>query len=138
MTIDPWAIELLARTVFGEARSEPPEGRLAVAYVAINRARDPGRRWPPNLAAVLLQPHQFSCWWLPGPNRDCVIATPIDDAVLDACREIAEAAASDQAPDPSNGADAYLRADLAERAPPAWFDRAKVTARIGHHLFLKL
>jgi N-acetylmuramoyl-L-alanine amidase len=138
MNPDPWFVEILARTVFGEARDQPPEGRLAVAYVALNRATDPHRRWSRALPLVCLQPWQFSCWWQPGANRDVVLATPTDDPVLDACREIAEAAVSGRAVDNVGGANHYLRADLAATRPPSWYDPAKVTARIGGHVFLRL
>lgn len=138
MTGDPWTVELLARTVFGEARSETAAGRLAVAFVALNRAADPRRRWPRSLPLVLLQPWAFSCWWQPGSNRDATLAIATDDPVLRACRGLATVALSDGLADPSGGANHYLSSALACSTPPTWYDPAKVTARIGRHEFLKL
>lgn len=37
--LDMYDLEVAARTVWGEARGEPPEGRLAVARVIVNRWR---------------------------------------------------------------------------------------------------
>jgi spore germination cell wall hydrolase CwlJ-like protein len=60
----------MTATVWGEARGEHFVGKMAVAQVIINRARRPG--WwsrqagdgieDDTLAAVCVDPDQFSCW----------------------------------------------------------------------------
>lgn len=50
----------LTWTLFGEARSEPIEGRIAVGCVIRNRARRQFRGT--TIAEVCFWPWQFSCW----------------------------------------------------------------------------
>jgi len=58
--LESWpALTLLAGMVFGEARGEPHEGQLAVAWSALNRLAA-HNRWPSTLHGVLLQPAQYS------------------------------------------------------------------------------
>ena len=51
-------VSIIAKTLYGEARSEGYEGILAVATVIFNRAK--GDR--DMFAKVCLKPKQFSCW----------------------------------------------------------------------------
>jgi len=53
-------IDVLTRTILGEAASESDAGQTAVAHVIRNRAADP--RWPDTLSEVALQRKQFSAW----------------------------------------------------------------------------
>ncbi len=55
-------VQVLACTLYGEARSEPLEGIIAVACVIRNRAQDTKGRWGKSIRDVCLQPKQFSCW----------------------------------------------------------------------------
>ncbi len=55
-------------TVYGEARSEPIEGMIAVANVIRNRVHDP--RWGQTYRSVCLAPWQFSCWNAVGGGRN--------------------------------------------------------------------
>ncbi|HSO43463.1 MAG TPA: cell wall hydrolase, partial [Rhodospirillales bacterium] len=52
----------LAATIWGEARGESEEGKLAVASVIANRATRPGW-WGRDIRSVCLATAQFSCWW---------------------------------------------------------------------------
>lgn len=54
----------LATTVYLEARSEPVNGQLAVAEVALRR-RDRGR-WGDTVCKVVTSPHQFATSTTPG------------------------------------------------------------------------
>ena len=58
--------EVLARTLYGEARGEGLPGIEAVACVILNRvafAKARGRYWWGNtVSQVCLKPGQFSCW----------------------------------------------------------------------------
>lgn len=54
----------LATTVYLEARSEPVDGQLAVAEVALRR-RDRGR-WGDTVCKVVTYPHQFATTTTPG------------------------------------------------------------------------
>lgn len=53
-------LEVMAKTLWAEARGEPYVGQIAVAWVIRNRAED--KRWPRTIHQVCKQPWQFSCW----------------------------------------------------------------------------
>lgn len=55
---------LLGLTVYGEARGEIPEGRMAVAQVILNRSR----LWKQPIKDVCLATNQFSCFLDGDPN----------------------------------------------------------------------
>ena len=52
-------IYLMAQVVFAESRSEPYEGKVAVASVILNRAKSPG--FPKTIQGVIKQKNAFSC-----------------------------------------------------------------------------
>tara|TARA_R110000868_G_scaffold16913_4_gene74951 strand:- start:455 stop:913 length:459 start_codon:yes stop_codon:yes gene_type:complete len=58
--------EALWLTVFGEARSESPEGQIAVANVILNRSIEQRK----SVKDVCLASLQFSCWNRNDPNLD--------------------------------------------------------------------
>src|SRR3989344_3557096 len=59
---------LLARMLFGEARSCSLQEKIHIAYTAINRTRD-GKKWNgENLREVILCPKQYSCFNDGDPN----------------------------------------------------------------------
>ncbi len=59
--------QLLALAIYGEARGETREGRIAVGSVILER-RDAGGWFGEGIKGVILKPYQFSCF-LPGdPN----------------------------------------------------------------------
>ena len=61
-------VQVLACTLYGEARSEPTEGILAVACVIRNRVtidiKNDGKPdwWGEGYRGICLKPAQFSCW----------------------------------------------------------------------------
>lgn len=63
-------------TLYGEGRSEPIEGRIAIANVIRNRVRAQRLRWGLTMKAVCLKAWQFSCWLPQGgqDNYETVIA----------------------------------------------------------------
>lgn len=131
---------IAARTVFGEARGEPYEGKKAVAHVLLNRLRAGDSQGAPTLAAVCLRPLQFSCWNRGDPNLSMLLAAGFDDSALrDSFRALLEA--FDET-DPTKGATHYLTAAAYERmqkspAPDAknWAKGVGPAAVIGGHLF---
>src|SRR5665213_31744 len=52
--------DLLARTVYGEAGNQSPEGQQAVAAVVLNRLKS--GQYGGSMRDVLLAPHQFESW----------------------------------------------------------------------------
>lgn len=95
-----------ARTISGEADNQPYEGKVAIAYVLINRlivARDykvrHGKDHPNfgdgSLYRVCLDPNDFSCWNEGDPNRSRILELVVPSAfALPAFRDSVEALAS--------------------------------------------
>lgn len=123
-------LETAARTVYGEARSESEEGRLAVACVIVNRARK-GGWWGNTLEKVCRRRWQFSCWNEGDPNRarleraNLAQLRPFFDAVLAALT----VAGTDA--DPSQGACHYHTPAVS----PRWSRGKTPDVVIGEHQF---
>lgn len=131
----------LARTLWGEARGEPLDGQIAVAWVIRNRAtrarfagRLVGSAGAP--AHVCLAPWQFSCWNDNDPNRAKLLVLREDQ-----CRGqvgVASNVLDGLVADPTNGADHYHTIDppgWATLWPPDWVPSMRETARFGGHVF---
>lgn len=80
-------IDILARTLWGEARGEGFDGRVAVAWVIVNRVK--AGRFGDTISEVCLRPKQFSCWNEGDPNREKMLKLTPDDAVFAECIGIA-------------------------------------------------
>ena len=130
-------LDTLARTIVGEARSEPWAGMLAVGWTVRHRCEDP-RRWPDTIHAVCRQRYQFSCWLSSDPNRKVIDKLkPEHDTMFRMCLGAAACVLTGLVEDNTDGANHYLAlGSLPKR--PAWYDASKVTVTIGHHTFLKL
>jgi cell wall hydrolase len=129
-------IETLARTLYGEARGESREGKIAVAWVVLNRAR-PGNPWPDSVAECCRQRWQFSCWNTNDPNLVKLTSVSLDKPSFFNCWVVASEVIAGLHKDPTRGANHYLNPD-AVTTMPSWYDPNKVTATIGRHQFLKL
>ena len=125
-------IDNLARTIWGEARGEGREGMQAVSNVVMNRVRA-GRWFSGTVSAVVRMPYQFSVWNEGDPNRKIIeAANENTGGFLDAV-ELAVRAIRGDLPDITGGATHYHTIDIT----PPWADPAKVSARIGRHIFYK-
>jgi len=140
--------QTLALTLWGEARGEPVEGRIAIAAVVWNRAvktsvQPPGEA---QVKAVCLAPEQFSCWNPgPDPNHQRVLAVaqtmiagqPLDP-ILRECLFIAQGTVGGSLRDNTGGATNYLTTQLYESdRAPSWAQAMKVSVVIGEHTFLR-
>lgn len=131
--------EVLARTLWAEARNGGRVGMEAVAHVVLNRARHP-RWWGDTVRAVCLARAQFSCWWVKDANhRAMLAATPATPGYADAVA-VAEAAVQGRlGADPTQGADHYYApAGMPEGRPPRWADETKLTLVAHGHRFYRL
>ena len=130
--IDDRALDILARTVWGEARGEPQAGQIAVAYVAKNRARRPCW-WGHDIISVCQARDQFSCWRPTDPNRPKLLGVTTSDPVFVTIQKLARKVMAGDVPDPTGGATSYHTLDC----HPGWAKDDHVTARIGNHVFYK-
>ncbi|HSV28515.1 MAG TPA: cell wall hydrolase [Candidatus Omnitrophota bacterium] len=130
------AIDILARTLWGEARGETVKGKEAIAAVVMNRVRRARERngaywWGASVEQVCLKPWQFSCWNATDPNRAKLEAVTMDNRVFRTCVRIARRAVGGVLADPTNGATHYHVRDMS----PPWSRGREPSAEIGAHLF---
>ena len=129
--------EILAKTIYGEARGESVAGQEAIANVILNRVKmnliHP-MWWGKSITEVCLKPFQFSCWNKNDPNHDLLMQDLSDNKVYQMCLRVAKRALAGFLPDETKGATHYHT--LA--CNPAWAKCAVPCAQIGHHLFYAL
>ena len=119
----------LVRTVWGEARSEPPEGRKAVAAVVRNRAKLSGKP----IGDVVRETGQFEPWGDPTTRQRMEALDPNSDEYQAIARDIAD----DE--DPTGGATHFYSPNAQKalgRNAPAWDDGSGFD--LGGHRFFKL
>ncbi|PCI54072.1 MAG: hypothetical protein COB36_11085 [Alphaproteobacteria bacterium] len=132
--------DILARTVWGEARGQGYAGMQAVASVVLNRLKRGG--FGNTVAQVCQKPYQFSVWNANDANRNLILAVNEDNAEFQRAILIASRAMHGNLPDNTGGADHYLNITVTKRLRggtlPSWVDLSRKTAKIGAHTFLKL
>lgn len=141
LQVTPADIDIMARTVWGEARGEGVLGMIAVANVIMTRVRR--RRWygtkvpgfdDHTIGAVCRKQWQFSCWLPNDPNLPKLQAVNLSDrhfrrAWMVACGVVNEEAGYG---DPVVGSDHYY----ASGTPvPKWALSRRPVCAIGGHLF---
>lgn len=136
----PADVDVLARTLYGEARGESYRGKQAVANVIVNRYKEgknsPAKRrmWGDSIANVCLKPWQFSCWNENDPNREIIMnITPDANSAIKQCFEIARLAVAGKLPDITNGATYYHTTAVA----PSWSRGKQPDLQIATHVFFK-
>ena len=122
--------EILAKTLYGEARGEGLSGIEAVANVMINRAKKPGW-WGRGIREVCLKPYQFSCWNKDDPNRCHLEQDLTHEPIFDVCVRVAVRAIKGLLPDRTKGSTHYHTL----KTHPAWAAALVPNAQIGNHLF---
>ncbi|PCR94915.1 cell wall hydrolase [Pseudomonas fluorescens] len=130
--------DVLARTIWGEARGESAGGRVAVAWSIRNRVFDGKANswWGEGYAGVCQKPYQFSCWNKNDPNFPYLSgAKEIPFRELAQCRIVADQVIDGKVQDPTSGATHYYA--LAMKTPPAWAAKAKQTLKLGGHVFFR-
>lgn len=129
-TFDDWIS--LGQTLWGEARNQPFEGQVAVAWVPTNRVR---LGWYPSVQAACEAPAQFSCWNRGDPNREPMRALTQQDPLFRRALGIAALVLSGDLPDFSRGATNYYRWNM--HPEPEWVPRCIETVVIGAHRFMR-
>jgi N-acetylmuramoyl-L-alanine amidase len=131
------AADILARTLWGEARNEPVRGKEAVAALVVNRVRRAQARggywWGNSIIEVCRRPEQFPCWHSSGPNAAKCAAVTVQDRNFRACLRIARRAIAGVIDDPTAGATHYH----AKGVLPPWTRGQVPSAEIGNTLFYR-
>ncbi len=131
-------IDVLARTIWGEARGEGLSGMNAVACVILNRievARKLGGYWWGNsVLQVCQKPYQFSCWNKNDANYKKLISVDDEDMFFVTAKRIARRAMLGFLKDETSGATHYHARNIL----PDWARERKASAMIGRHVFYKL
>lgn len=127
-----WNIDVLARTIWGEARGEGRGGMEAVASVVMNRYRSEAWYTAPSVAGVAMKRLQFSAWNTSDPNYTAMINVDESDPAFELARKIAIEAISGALADQTGGATHYHANSI---TAPVWTQGATRTAQIGKHLF---
>ncbi|MBI1326040.1 MAG: cell wall hydrolase [Alphaproteobacteria bacterium] len=132
------AVDVLARTLWGEARGEGTAGMQAVANVILNRAeiskRLKGYWWGNTLIEVCQKPRQFSCWNKEDANYTKVLSVTEKDIYFATALRIAKRAVASVLPDITKGATHYHAASIT----PYWARGVTPCAKLGRHLFYQL
>jgi len=144
-----FALDVLARTLWGEARGEGETGQKAVAAVICTRVMRGARyqaKWGTphplfgdgTFKQACLRPRQFSCWNAGDPNLPKMKALNLTDPALAGLLRIAEDAVDGRIIDPTGGATHYLTKAAYDKVAADHWCRTKPSIwQHGNHLFFK-
>lgn len=133
------ARDVVALTIYGEARGEPIEGKIAVASVIANRVKD--GRFGKTFERVCLKPYQFSCWNASDPNHKVLMqmaaaigrGEPIDDPTYRECEWIADGLLKERFASRVGNSTHYFAKRMLK--PPKWASAAEFVGVVGGHNF---
>jgi len=135
---DEITVDVLARTLWGEARGQGSAGLQAVANVVLNRVKVADEKgkfwWGNNIIQVCQKPYQFSCWNRSDPNFRKLQAVGEDNLYFATCLRIARRAVMGGLDDLTLGATHYH----ADHIKPYWAHGQTPTITIGNHIFYTL
>ena len=126
-------IDLMARTMWGEARSEGVEGMRAVGHVIKNR-RDQQTYFGKSIVDVVTNDKQFSAWNIGDPNREKLLSVTDRDPLFAEALEIAKGILDGALPDITDGADHYYSSFI---SAPYWAEKMTFIKQIRNHLFFR-
>lgn len=125
--------DVLARTIWGEARGEGYAGMQAVANVIMNRVKR-GGWYGLTITEVCKKPKQFSCWNANDPNYVKIKNVTTDNNQFLQAVEIARQAVAGTLPDITSGATEYHATNI----KPAWnYAKLEEVGVIGNHKFYR-
>jgi spore germination cell wall hydrolase CwlJ-like protein len=125
-------VDLLARLIYAEARSESLDAQRAVANVVLNR-RKCGGTYPATLVGVINQPKQFSSRSTGDPNFR-FYSEQIDDDLFKKIWSVSEEAIDGKLTDNTGGAILFHPTLFV----PRWTSEAEFTTQIGRTKFYRL
>lgn len=137
----------LARTAYGEARSQGAAGMQAVINSVMNRRAISARTVTPDWWGETVYEictkfverngqryYQYAAWDPRGPNLPVMMAATPDEPAYATALELALRAVRGELPDVTGGATHYYANYI---APPEWTEGATQTAQFGRHLFFR-
>lgn len=131
MDISDKSFKCLAQAVYFEARSEPFEGQVAVAYVILNRVKD--RRYPNSICGVVFQNEKrrhrcqfsFAC--------DGLSDNPYELVAWNVARRVAGGTLRNATSDVTARSTHYH----AKYVSPRWAKFLQPTIQVGSHIFYR-
>ncbi|MCK5424010.1 MAG: cell wall hydrolase [Emcibacter sp.] len=131
MDISDKSFKCLAQAVYFEARSEPFEGQVAVAYVILNRVKD--RRYPNSICGVVFQNEKrrhrcqfsFAC--------DGLSDNPYELVAWNVARRVAGGTLRNATSDVTARSTHYH----AKYVSPRWAKSLQPTIQVGSHIFYR-
>lgn len=130
--------DILARTIWGEARGEGKGGMEAVALVVLNRLdvsnQKGGYWWGNTLLDICRKPYQFSCWNADDPNYRKLVTVDENDTSFATALRVARRALLGFIKDPTRNATHYHTRSV----QPFWAKGKTPCAVIGRHVFYRL
>ncbi len=132
--------EIVARTLYGEARGEIAKvgivGIEAVASVIWNRWKQNPKRYGVSVREVCLKPYQFSCWNLRDPNYAILCGKELEATPeYISCVRIAFKWLCSLGKDLTGGSNHYYAKWL---EPPNWAKECHFITEVGVHRFYRL
>jgi spore germination cell wall hydrolase CwlJ-like protein len=126
--------DYMIRTIVFEADGESEEGKIAVAYVILNRIKSGA--WGDSIKDVVTSPWQFEPWMT---KREAMEKLSPDDPRYRNAAQIADVVLAGQVPDPTGGAMYFLNPTVVRERQggslPAWAQGEGQA--IGHHTFYR-
>jgi spore germination cell wall hydrolase CwlJ-like protein len=129
-------VQILAQTILGEAEGEELAGKIAVAWVVVNRAI--ARKQ--TISFVCTAPFQFSCWNSDSPRLKGMLEANISQQRFRECYGVACMVTSGAYHDITEGATFYhtiAQPVGAKQWPPSWAASMQKTQIIGAQQFYK-
>lgn len=130
-------VDVLARTIFGEARGEQDayRGMAAVALVVLNRAKRGPPRFPATITGVCRAKFQFTCWSANDPNSKVCAAASEADPVFALALHVASGVLTGRIEDFTHSADHYHTVGMLKY--PDWASKMPEVSRVGNHIFYR-
>jgi spore germination cell wall hydrolase CwlJ-like protein len=131
-------VDVLVRTMLGEAGGEGLEGMAAVAHVIVNRTRD--GRYASSVKDVATQPKQFSTWNSTENGGNNPLRFSQNSVAYQRARVVAEAVLNGRHVDPTGGATHfYAPKGMKNGEAPYWWNqevaRSGGAVKLGGHIF---
>jgi len=130
-------VDVMAKTLYGEARGEGLIGVEAIACTIMNRHKIALSKgdywWGKTIKEICLKPFQFSCWNTNDPNFKKIRDVSYENPVFKMCCRVSERAMTGFLPDITNGATHYHT----KTTNPAWARHLVPVEEIGNHLFYR-